>query len=156
MPKVLIVCMANVCRSPMAETVARHMSETVAQKTFVFESAAAHAKSIGQPADPRAIRALERRGYKARKHRSRCVKASDFERFDLVLAMDRSNLAELERLCPLEHHHKLKLFMSLAEEAGESWPLEVPDPYYGNPQGFERVLDLCEAAVKGLLRITRG
>ena len=76
------------------------------------------------------------------------MRRDDFERFDYVLAMDEANLRQLERICPQQHAHKLKLFL----EFGDGAPREVPDPYYGDPDGFERVLDLVERAAQGLLR----
>ena len=81
--------------------------------------------------------------------RSRRVIPQDFERFDLLLAMDEDNLAALQRQCPPEQLHKLRLLLSYAPELGER---EVPDPYFGGLAGFERVLDLCEAGVRGLLK----
>lgn len=98
--------------------------------------------------DSRAAAALERRGYTVGKTRSRSVEDKDFKRFDLILAMDHSNYAELQRICPPESLHKVKMFLDAGQEKLAD---EVPDPYYGNSEGFERVLDLCEAGVKGLL-----
>ena len=85
--------------------------------------------------------------------RGRRVAEHDFPLFDLVLAMDRQNLAALERVCPEEHLHKLRLFMEYAQDCEED---EIPDPYYGGPDGFERVLDLCEAAARGLIASIAG
>jgi protein-tyrosine phosphatase len=76
------------------------------------------------------------------------VSEADFERFDLILAMDRDNVAQLLRRCPHEHVGKIRLFLDFATDIAED---EVPDPYYGSAQGFERVLDLCEAGAQGLL-----
>ncbi len=149
MNKFLLVCTANICRSPMALTVAR---ELVAQRglsrAIQIESAGTHAPAPTQAPDPRAIAALARRGYKSEKKRSTRITMSHFADFDLILAMDADNLAELRKLCPEEHEHKLRLFLSYAPETGRT---EVPDPYYGGVEGFEVVLDLCEAAANGLV-----
>ena len=134
------------------------MAQAIAQKQatearlvtqFEFDSAGTHAHHMGERPDPRAQAALIRHGYDAGHIRSRKVTAQDFLDFDLILAMDAHNLNELQRLCPLENQHKLRLFLSFAEGLGDA---DVPDPYYGNAQGFERVLELCEAGAKGLLR----
>ena len=85
------------------------------------------------------------------KRRARSVGDKDFDHFDLILAIDDGNLADLRRLCPSHHQHKLRLFMSLAEQLPGDWPTNVPDLDHGNAQGFGTVLDLCEAGVKGLL-----
>lgn len=154
MNKLLLVCTANICRSPMALTVTRKLvAERGLSRALQVESAGTHAPSPAQPPDPRAIDVLVRRGYKPRKSRSIRVTAGHFAAFDLVLAMDTGNLAVLRQLCPVEYAHKLGLFLSYAPEAGRT---EVPDPYFGNVEGFEVVLDLCEAAAIGLVeRYTR-
>jgi protein-tyrosine phosphatase len=148
MVKVLLVCMGNICRSPMAQTVATQLTQrSGSEHRFTFESAGTHAGKRKAPADSRAIAALQRRGYTPGKMRSRQVEPVDFSRFDLVLAMDQNNLTELQRICPPEQAHKLQLFLHAAHTDTN----EVPDPYYGNTAGFERVLDLCELGIKGLL-----
>jgi len=103
---------------------------------------------IGEPPDPRAQRAASRRGYDLSTLRGRQVSRGDFGEFDYLLAMDETNLRALERLCPLQHAHKLKLFMEFSTGPALR---EVPDPYYGGEQGFERVLDMVEQAAQGLL-----
>jgi len=149
MVKVLLVCMGNICRSPMAQTVATQLAQRHGSAhRFTFESAGTHAGKRKAPVDSRAIAALQRRGYTPGKMRSRQVEPADFSRFDLVLAMDQNNLMELQRICPPEQAHKLQLFLHAADSANTD---EVPDPYYGNAAGFERVLDLCELGIKGLL-----
>jgi protein-tyrosine phosphatase len=94
------------------------------------------------------VATLERRGYKPERMRSSRIAAEHFVDFDWVLAMDTANMTALTKVCPAEHTHKLRLLLSYAPDTGRA---EVPDPYYGNAQGFELVLDLCEAAVNGLL-----
>jgi len=155
MTRMLMVCMGNICRSPMAVAVARHMAREAdflsngISDPLDFDSAGTHADHAGEPPDTRAVTALLKRGYEPANSRSRKVCAQDFARFDLILAMDRANLAELQRLCPPQHLGKLRLFLHFAPEVGLD---EVPDPYFGNPAGFERVLDLCEAGVQGLIK----
>lgn len=146
--KLLMVCMGNVCRSPMAQVVALRMAEHARlARDLVIDSAGTHAGGRRETADPRAQSVLAARGYPACVGRARQVMARDFDRHDLILAMDDTNLNELRRLCPVEHQHKLHLFLEFAECVGGH---EIPDPYYGNVEGFERVLDLCEAGARGL------
>lgn len=136
----------------MAQTVATQLAQQkgMSQKVY-FESAGTHASKSKMRIDGRAVLALERRDYKVRKNRSRAIENKDFLRFDLILAMDTTNYSELQRICPLESQHKLKMFLTASKENSGG---EVPDPYYGNSEGFERVLDLCEAGVHGLLSST--
>ena len=149
MKKILIVCMGNICRSPMALAVMQKMVGENAQTAHIqVDSAGTHARVAGERADPRGIAALNRRGYQLPKHKSRRIQASDFESFDLILAMDGGNLYDLKRQCQPELHAKLQLFLEFSPHLGLT---EVPDPYYGNTQGFERVLDLCEAGIQGLV-----
>lgn len=107
---------------------------------------------VGEAPDSRAQAAARMRGYDLSALRARQVSAADFERFDLLLAMDDANLAELRRRCPAEHRGKVRLLMAFAPGATES---EVADPYFGGTQGFEQVLDQCEAACRGLLDTLR-
>ena len=103
---------------------------------------------FGEPPDRRTVAAARRRGYDLAGLRARQVQPADFDRFDLVLAMDRANLAELESRRPQALRRRLALFLEFAPDAGV---VEVPDPYYGGVEDFERVLDLCEVAARGLL-----
>ncbi len=147
-----MVCMANICRSPMARAVAQQVAQQAGlSQQFLFESAGTHAQQAGERIDARAKSVLLTHHYAVSKTRSRRVEAQDFERFDLILAMDEGNLAALQEMCPSEHKDKLHLLLNFAPALGET---EVPDPYYGPLAGFERVLELCEAAVQGLLRRT--
>lgn len=150
--KVLFVCMGNICRSPTAEAVFTHyVAEANLQGRIISDSAGTHDYHIGEPPDERAHDAARRRGYDLSRLRGRQVGRDDFVAYDLVLAMDEHNLNSLRRQCPREHAHKLRLFM----EFGTQDAREVPDPYYGGPQGFERVLDMIEDAAQGLLRHIR-
>lgn len=150
MTRILFICMGNICRSPTAEGVVRGLAERAGISSLVeVDSAGTHAYHEGEPPDQRARKVAASRGYDLSALRARCVQAEDFSRFDLVLAMDRQNLAALCRVCPTEHLTKLGLFLGYAE--GELALDEVPDPYYGGVEGFEKVLDLCEKAGRGLL-----
>ncbi len=149
MARVVVVCMANVCRSPMAQSVLRHMaaSERLSRLLDV-DSAGVRVSWPGARIDPRAEAALRRGGYACAPSRSQQITAADFERLDLALAMDHSNLEALRDLCPPEHAHKLRLFLDFAPELqGQA----VPDPYYGDARGFDNVLALCEAGARGLI-----
>jgi protein-tyrosine phosphatase len=148
--KILMVCMGNICRSPMALAVARQLaSDSGRSAEFEFGSAGTHAHHSGEEADPRAKAVLSSHHYKPSNSRARRVEKADFERFDLILAMDRANLASLRRACPAQYLDKLHLLLEFAPELELD---SVPDPYFGHADGFERVLELCEAGVKGLLR----
>lgn len=151
MVHILLVCMGNICRSPMAASV---MHAEVVRRGLVdrvmSDSAGTYGAHQGEKADRRAVALAQARGYGQIVHeRARKVNGADFERFDLILAMDRDNLAELQRVCPPEHRHKLHLFLAYA---GVEERTEVPDPYFGNAAGFEVVLKLCEQGVDGVLR----
>lgn len=147
--KVLFVCLGNICRSPTAEGVLR----TVAAREFPglsldIDSAGTADYHVGEPPDRRTIAAARRRGYELSGLRARLVQPDDFKRFDFVLAMDRANLAELESRRPPGAKATLALYLEYAPEAGT---VEVPDPYHGGVEEFERVLDLCEVAARALL-----
>ncbi|WP_114971853.1 low molecular weight protein-tyrosine-phosphatase [Rhodoferax ferrireducens] len=150
MTKLLMVCMGNICRSPMAQAVTLHLAEVSGlARNIQVDSAGTHVGRCGMHPDPRAATALSGRGYRIGKSRSRQVTERDFERYDLVLAMDHANLNDLLRICPAEQSHKLRLLLEFAQSLDVR---DIPDPYYGNVQGFERVLDLCEAAARGLVK----
>jgi protein-tyrosine phosphatase len=147
--KVLLVCMGNICRSPMAEGVLRkRLEERQLPLPVEIDSAGTHGYHPDAPPDPRAQAAALRRGVDISRLRARRVTPEDFERFDLVLAMDDENHAALLELAAEEHHPKVRLLLEFASDAGRR---SVPDPYYGGMLGFERVLDLVEEAMSGLL-----
>jgi low molecular weight protein-tyrosine phosphatase len=147
--RVLFVCMGNICRSPTAEGVFRKaLGERSPSLAVEVDSAGTHAYHVGHPPDPRAVRAAERRGIDLTAQRARLVAVEDFERFELVLAMDELNRETLLELCPVAHRSRVRLLLEFAPQLGR---LNVPDPYYGGSNGFEQVLDLIEEAVEGLL-----
>jgi len=134
----------------MAQSVAHRLAADAGlSQQLKFDSAGTHAHHLGERPDSRAQATLTRHGYDVGRNRSRRITPHDFQHFDLILAMDGSNLADLRRLCPPEHSSKLRLFLDFAVDLNET---EVPDPYYGNAQGFERVLELCEAGIKGFIK----
>jgi len=150
MVKVLFVCMGNICRSPTAEGVFRHLVEQVnASDDILIDSAGTHAYHVGEAPDGRSQETARSRNIDMSKQRARRINATDFEEFDYVLAMDESNHQDLVRICPEHLQHKVELFMSYANEFSET---EVPDPYYGGPSGFDHVFDLVEDASKGLIQ----
>ena len=151
--KILFVCMGNICRSPTAEGVFRaHARRHAAGLKIEIDSAGTHAYHVGEPPDPRSIEAATRRGIDLTDLRARQVQDEDFERFDLIVAMDRLNHATLLDRSPPEHHQRIR---TLLEFAGKTAPADVPDPYYGGAKGFDDVLDLVESAVEGLLAEVR-
>ena len=135
--RVLVVCLGNICRSPTAEVVLRNKLRVAKLDRLVdVDSAGTACGHSGLPPDARSQKHARARGYELSGLRARAVKAADFHRFDLMLAMDEDNLADLERLKPVGAAAALQLFGAA----------EVPDPYLGGPGGFEEVLDLVEAA----------
>ena len=148
-----MVCMGNICRSPMAEGVLRHALRNAALERWVsVDSAGTHSYHIGDPPDPRALGTARLRGVSIGDLRGRQVADVDFEKFDYILAMDGSNLAALKRRAPARSQHKLRLFLSFSRKYPN---LDVPDPYYGSAQGFENVMDMIEDGVAGLLKELR-
>jgi len=150
MVRILFVCMGNICRSPLAEGVFRRMLEGAGLTDAVYvDSAGTHSYHVGAPPDSRSQATALRRGVDLRGIRARQVTVADFAEFDYVLAMDRDNFEHLLGLCRQpELQRRVQLFMDYAPDLPER---EVPDPYYGGPSGFERVMDLVEEAAQGLL-----
>ncbi len=145
--------MGNICRSPTAEGVFRHLvNETGLSERILVDSAGTHAYHVGEPPDRRSQAAAERRGFSLAAIRARRVSDEDFERFDLVLAMDKLNHVTLIERADESHHRKIQLLLQYSS-GPES---DVPDPYYGSATGFERVLDLVEDASRGLLDALRA
>jgi protein-tyrosine phosphatase len=147
--RILMVCLGNICRSPTAEGVLRTLAAREAPDLKLdIDSAGTADYHVGDPPDLRSQRAALRRGIDLSGLRARQVGPQDFAHFDLILAMDRNNLGDLRRVAPNDAHAQLKLFL---EYAGDPAVLEVPDPYYGKAEDFERVLDLTAAASRGLI-----
>ena len=141
--------MGNICRSPTAQGVFEYLVENEQLSDRIStESAGTHAYHIGEKPDERASAAAMKRGVDLSTQRARRVSAEDFEVFDYVLAMDRSNYEDLAVICPPEHLPKLHMFLEFSPDLEV---VEVPDPYYGGAIGFERVLDLIEQAAEALL-----
>lgn len=151
--RVLFVCMGNICRSPMAEGVFRHLVRQSGLDDVVrVDSAGTHAFHAGEAPDKRAQTLAAKRGYDITTLRARRVRDKDFEEYDLILAMDWDNLSLLQQQAPKHAHHKLQLLMRFATEHESA---TIPDPYYGNQQGFEQALDFIEDACAGLLEVAR-
>lgn len=146
---VLFVCMGNICRSPTVEGVFRKLLlDHKLEGSVQADSAGTHAYHVGEPPDPRSVAAAELRGVDLTQLRARAVLDSDFQDYDLLLAMDKDNLDVLIRLCPSEYRHKVRLFLDDVESGAE-----MPDPYYGGSSGFELVLDLAEQGCHEIVKI---
>jgi protein-tyrosine phosphatase len=151
---ILFVCMGNICRSPTAAGVFRAaLAQQGLADSIRVDSAGTGDWHVGSPPDRRAIDSANRRGYDIARMRARQVGLGDFVRFGWILAMDRTNLRELEAMRPSAFEGHLGLFLDVAPELGVR---EVPDPYYGGRDGFERVLDLVEAASAALINRLRA
>ena len=140
--RVLCVCLGNICRSPTAEAVLRAQ----AGDRIEVDSAGTAGWHVGKPPYAPAIEAAVARGYDLRLLRARQITPADFDRFDLILAMDEDNLADIESLRPAETDTPVRLFLDYAPDVGRT---AVPDPYY--TRDFEEALDLIEVAARGLL-----
>lgn len=152
--RICFVCLGNICRSPTAEAVMRGILEREGLHEHVdIDSAGTGAWHVGEPPDHRARAAGKRRGLRVG-GKARKVVREDFERFDLLIAMDRSNQADLHRLAPTdEAKERIYLLRDFDDESPTG--SEVPDPYYGGADGFEDVLEICDAACRGLLEYVR-
>ena len=153
MVSVLFVCLGNICRSPMAEGVFRHVvDEAGLGHRIAIDSAGTGPWHVGKPPDERARATAARHGIDIGAQRARQVAPADFAAFHYVLAMDRDNLKTLHRAAPKAHRDRIRLFLDFAADDGAN---DVPDPYYGGPEGFEDVYALVEGAAAGLLRHIR-
>jgi protein-tyrosine phosphatase len=146
--KILFVCLGNICRSPTVEGVARHLAaREVPHLQLDFDSAGTADYHIGDPPDSRSTRAAAARGYDISGLRARQLQPDDFRRFDLLLAMDENNLRDMQMLAPSGLKDRAKLFLAHAPDQNRR---AVPDPYYGDADGFETVLDLAEHGSRAL------
>ena len=151
--RVLFVCMGNICRSPMAEGVFRQLVRQAGLDDVVkVSSAGTHGFHSGEAPDKRAQAAMAKRGYDISDLKASKVSDSAFDEFDMILTMDWDNLQALQQAFPKRAHHKLQLLMRFATEHETA---TIPDPYYGNAQGFEQVLDYIEDACAGLLDVAK-
>lgn len=147
--RVLLVCMGNICRSPTAEGVLRQFIKINGLGSDVeVDSAGTHGYHAGEAPDPRTQRAASVRGYNLSQLRARKVARQDLDYFDLILAMDKTNLDNLKRMASPEQQEKIRLFMEFAANFEDD---EVPDPYYGLGHGFDLVLDMVEDGAQGLI-----
>jgi len=145
--------MGNICRSPSAEAVFRHLVEEAdLAEAISADSAATHSFHIGEAPDARAQAAAKKRGYDISMLRARQITRDDFRDFDLILAMDWENLSALRQQCPKIYQHKLMLLMRFANDFEEA---TVPEPYYGDADDFSKVLDYLEDACQGVFEIVR-
>jgi protein-tyrosine phosphatase len=148
--RVLFICTGNICRSPTAEAVfRRRIQQAGLEHAFSSDSAGTHDFNLGSAPDLRAQAAAGHRGYRMEGMHARQVTMDDFQTFDFILVMDKSNLAILKKACPPECLHKLTLVTQFSSKY-PGW--EIPDPYSGDSLAFERVLDMLEDAVEGLVK----
>lgn len=143
--KVLFVDAGNYCRSPVAEIVARTLAERAGREGWRFSSAGLKDKHAGDHADPRSIEACEARGYDLSAFRCREITTEDFLQHDLILAMDRDNLAQLQTRRPTGAFVRIELFLGDAE---------VPDPYYGGEEGFTEMMEMIETRIRAILAVS--
>jgi protein-tyrosine phosphatase len=147
--RILFVCLGNICRSPMAEGVFRRViAEEGVAHLFEIDSAGLGDWHVGQAPDNRAQAAARKRGMDISGQSARQITRGDFARFDLLLAMDGSNVEELIQLAPQSERHKIRRFLDFAPHIGAQ---DVPDPFFGGREGFDHALDLIEEAARGLL-----
>ena len=147
--RILFVCLGNICCSPTAQGVFEAIAEREGFASRVFVDSAGTADwHCGKAPDSRSQAHARKRGYELSHLRARQVSVRDFDDFDWILAMDKTNLRDLQAMCPMAQQHKLRLFLAFADHP----VMEVPDPYYGGGEGFETVLDLVERASVGLLQ----
>jgi protein-tyrosine phosphatase len=149
--KILFVCMGNICRSPTAEGVMRHvLREAGLEDAVEVDSAGTGNWHVGDPPDERSAEAARARGI-VLDGSARQVTPSDLEEFDLVLCADSANLAALQHVAPAGTEHKVRMLREYDERSRGAGELDVPDPYYGEAEGFDEVLDVVDAACRGLL-----
>jgi protein-tyrosine phosphatase len=152
--RICFVCLGNICRSPTAEAVMRRQVDAAGLADRVaLDSAGTGHWHVGELADPRTRTAAANRGIEIT-HRARQFVAADLDRFDLVVAMDRDNLAVVRRMVGRRDRPEVRLLCAFDDGAPDG--AEIPDPYAGGPDGFDHVLDLCERACRGLVDHVRS
>ena len=159
MVRLLFVCTGNICRSPTAEGVFRHIAaQTGHADSIATDSVGLGGWHVGDPPDPRSIEAAARRGIDISDLRARQFIQADFADFELLLAMDRGHYTELARRAPADHADRVRMYMEAAAPGGDSEPdaPDVPDPYYGGPNGFEHTLDMIEEGARAWFRKMEG
>lgn len=150
MRSILFVCTANICRSPMAEGVFRHLTSESGAAKFEIDSAGTHDYHVGKPPFPTAVESAKKRGYDITQLVSRRIKPGDLDRFDHILAMDRGNIGHLKTIAPTRCKHKIELLL----EYGDIFHgQDVPDPYGGEVKDFELALDMIEDGCRGLAQL---
>ena len=151
MRSVLFVCTANLCRSPTAEGILRHMLAKAGKPEGVeIDSAGTHDYHVGKPPFPTAVEAARRKGYDIGACTARKITSNDFDHFDHILAMDKANLAHLRSIAPTRSKQKIEL---LLEYGDKYYGKEVPDPYGGKDEGFALALDMIEDGCQGLSKV---
>jgi protein-tyrosine phosphatase len=147
--RILFVCSGNICRSPLGEAIFRHLAEEAGKgDLFEVDSAGTHGWHEGEPADPRARKVGQRHGVQVTSL-ARPVESKDFERFDVIVAMDRGHLRELRSRCPVPLRDRIRLMREFDHPKGGD--LDVPDPYYSGEKAFEHVYDLLDTCCRRLL-----
>jgi len=143
---ILFVCLGNICRSPLAEGIFRSMAQSTGLDELRIDSAGTGSWHEGNPPDPRSIAVAAENGVDIKGQRARTIRPADFERFDLIVAMDRSNVRNLLAAAPPSGHHRIHHFMTLALNR----PVDIPDPYTGGTDGFETVYRMLQEASEAL------
>lgn len=149
MHSILFVCLGNICRSPTAEgLMLNHLAAAGLSHQVRVDSAGTGGWHVGDPPDLRAIAAAHKRGVDLTSLRARQVQKSDFSDFELIVGMDRQNVADLRRLAPKGSTARIGLFLEEALDLSS----EVPDPYYEDERAFDAVFDLCDRAVRAFIK----
>ncbi len=146
--KILFVCLGNICRSPLAEAILKHKIKDLDwQNEFVIDSCGTSTYNLGDAPDPRGIRCAHKRGVHMH-HIARQINHTDIEFFDLILAMDHSNMNNIKQVADERHHHKIRLMREFDPE-GEG---QVPDPYWGTDKDFDAVFEILDRSLDGLIQ----
>lgn len=150
--KILFVCTGNICRSPSAEAIARKKAEERGLDHLIFDSAGTSGYHEGEPSDKRTVEVGEQNGVSFKGIAARQINDEDFDKFDLILAMDRSHLSHLYNIAPAKHHDKIALFLQFCN-VSNFHDDEVIDPYYGAGRGFIEVFELIDRGLDNLFEM---